>query len=100
VFDLRAGERTRIQNVFTSTDAGLRRLQSVVRPELQRRFGTVDPAVTEPTVANYGRFVVNPGGLVMIVVDLPFVIGPQSVPVPWSPLTDVVRPNLLPVLRS
>jgi hypothetical protein len=60
VFDLRAGERTRIQNVFTSTDAGLRRLQSVVRPELQRRFGTVDPAVTEPTVANYGRFVVNP----------------------------------------
>jgi hypothetical protein len=101
VFDLRTGARIRISDVFSSTPAGLRRLQSAVTTELTRRLGhTPDPTLTAPTVANYDQFVVSPNGLTVIVADLPFVFGPQNVTVPWTQLSDLVRPSRLPVLRS
>jgi hypothetical protein len=101
VFDLRTGARIRISDVFRSTPAGLRRLQSAVTTELTRRLGQApDPTVTAPTVANYDQFVVNPNGLTVIVAEMPFVFGPQNALVPWTQLSDLVRPSLLPILRS
>jgi hypothetical protein len=101
VFDLRTGERIRIEDVFAATDAGLRRLESIVRPELERRFpGGPTGGVTDPVPANYQQFAVNPQGLVVIVADLPYVLGPQSVLAPWDRLAGLVRPELAPVLRS
>ncbi|EFC86088.1 RsiV family protein [Parafrankia sp. EUN1f] len=101
VFDLRTGDRVTIEDVFTSTDAGLRRLESVVRPELERRFPDGPTGgVTDPLPANYQQFVVNPKGLVVIVTELPYVLGPQSVLVPWSSLDGLVRPELAEILRS
>ncbi|CAO5252022.1 RsiV family protein [Frankia sp. AgKG'84/4] len=101
VFDLRTGDRIRIEDVFTSTDAGLRRLAAIVRPELDRRFpGGPTGGVTDPVTANYQQFVVTPRGLVVIVTDLPYVLGPQSVLAPWERLRDLVRPDLAAVLNS
>ncbi|OAA21782.1 hypothetical protein UG55_105445 [Frankia sp. EI5c] len=101
VFDLRTGDRVTIEDVFTSTGDGLRRLESIVRPELDRRFpGGPTGGVTDPEPANYQQFVVNPRGLVVIVADLPYVLGPQSVLAPWDQLADLVRPELADVLRS
>ncbi|SNQ46046.1 conserved exported hypothetical protein [Frankia canadensis] len=101
VFDLRTGDRVHIEDVFTSTGAGLRRLESIVRAELDRRFpGGPTGGVTDPLPANYQQFVVNPRGLVVIVADLPYVLGPQSVLAPWNRLGDLVRPDLAAVLRS
>ncbi|WP_235498238.1 RsiV family protein [Frankia sp. R43] len=101
VFDLRTGDRVTIEDVFTSTDAGLRRLEPVVRAELERRFPDGPTGgVTDPLPANYQQFVVNPKGLVVIVTELPHVLGPQSVLVPWSSLDGLVRPELAEILRS
>ncbi|MCK9895306.1 DUF3298 domain-containing protein [Frankia sp. AgB32] len=101
VFDLRTGDRIRIEDVFTSTDAGLRRLAAIVRPELDRRFpGGPTGGVADPVSANYEQFVVTPRGLVVIVSDLPYVLGPQSVLAPWERLGDLVRPDLAAALRS
>nr|MDT0663644.1 hypothetical protein [Micromonospora sp. DSM 115978] len=95
------GDRIGIEDVFATTDDGVRRLASVVGPELASRFpGGSTAGAAEPLTANYREFVVNPSGLVVVVVDLPNVIGPQSVLVPWEQLGDLVRPELLPVLRS
>ncbi len=101
VFDLRTGDRIRIEDVFTSTDAGLRRLAAIVGPELDRRFpGGPTGGVTDPVAANYQQFVVTPRGLVVIVTDLPYVLGPQSVLATWERLRDLVRPDLAAVLSS
>jgi len=101
VFDLRNGNRIGIRDVFTDTNSGLRRLQPVVRAKLESQFpGLVNDDVTEPVPSNYEQFVVNHSGLVVIVVDLPTVVGPRSVLVPWDKLVDLVRPELVGVLRS
>ncbi|MEX5632516.1 RsiV family protein [Parafrankia sp. FMc2] len=101
VFDLRTGARVTIEDVFTSTPAGLRRLESIVRAELDRRFPDGPTGgVTDPDPANYRQFVVNPQGLVVIVAELPYVLGPQSVLAPWDQLDGLVRPELADVLRS
>ncbi|WP_018636105.1 RsiV family protein [Parafrankia elaeagni] len=101
VFDLRSGARVTIEDVFTSTPAGLRRLESIVRAELDRRFPDGPTGgVTDPDPANYRQFVVNPRGLVVIVAELPYVLGPQSVLAPWDQLDGLVRPELADVLRS
>jgi hypothetical protein len=103
VFDLRNGDRIGIQDVFTDTDSGLRLLQPVVRAQLESRFPGSEAdfdVVTEPVPSNYEQFVVNQRGLVVIVVDLPYVIGPQSVLVKWDRLVDLVDPKLVDVLRS
>lgn len=101
VFDLRTGDRVTIEDVFISTDDGLRRLETIVRAELDKRFPDGPTGgVTDPVPANYQQFVVNQSGLVVIVADLPYVLGPQSVLASWERIGDLVRPELAGVLSS
>ena len=103
VIDLGDGSPITLGALFGDEQAGLQRLSEQVAPLIaaQQPGLQVLPEGIAPTEANYASWQATPEGMQIVFGD--YRIGPRgvvAVTVPWSALTDVVDPDVLPVVSS
>ena len=100
-FDLRSGERVRLDDLFLSDAEYLPVLAEAPKKELEARFPTEegqkmwDEDGAKPTAANYEEFLITPEGFVVIFNPyqvVAYAAGVQRITVPYAALAELLDP--------